>query len=75
MGGKDILTPKEVASLLGISLSTVNYYTNLGLFHSTERKGNMRLYDRENVLAKFAKIKELRRKGYSLQVISHEIRG
>jgi DNA-binding transcriptional MerR regulator len=69
---KIFISPKQVAVLLGISISTVNYYTNLGLLHSEERKGNMRLYDREGVLRDFTHIKELRKKGYSLKLIGQQ---
>jgi DNA-binding transcriptional MerR regulator len=68
-----LLAPKEVASLLGISMATVNYYTNLGLLKSEERKGNMRLYSRDNAVRRFAKIRELRKQGYSLKLISHHL--
>ena len=67
------LSPKEIASLLGISIATVNYYTNLGLFRPEERKGNMRLYSNAAVLKSFARIRKLRQKGYSLKLISHHL--
>jgi DNA-binding transcriptional MerR regulator len=69
--GERLLSPKEIASLLGISMATVNYYTNLGLFRSEERKGNMRLYSKSGILKSFARIRKLRQKGYSLKLISH----
>lgn len=72
MSGK-LLTPKEIVSLLKISMATVNYYTNIGLFKSEGRKGNMRLYSRAGVLKNFARIKELRQKGYSLKLISQHL--
>jgi DNA-binding transcriptional MerR regulator len=68
-----LITPREVAALLGISMATVNYYTNLGLLKSEERKGNMRLYIRENAVRRFARIRELRKQGYSLKLISHHL--
>lgn len=68
-----LLTPRGVASLLGVSIATVNYYTNLGLFRSDERKGNLRLYNKKKILKKFARIKELRKQGYSLKLISHHL--
>ena len=72
MSGK-FLSPKEIASLLGISMATVNYYTNIGLFRPEGRKGNMRLYSRAGILKNFAKIKKLRQEGYSLKLISHHL--
>ena len=67
------LSPKEVAAALGISIASVNYYTNIGLLRPEERRGNMRLYDKGRVLKVWAKIRELRRQGYSLRVISKQL--
>lgn len=67
------LSPKEIASLLGISMATVNYYTNIGLFQSEERKGNMRLYSKAGILKNFSKIKRLRQEGYSLKLIARHL--
>lgn len=72
MSGK-VLTPKEIVHLLGISMATVNYYTNIGLFKPAGRKGNMRLYAKAGILKNFSKIKELRQKGYSLKLISQHL--
>ncbi len=72
MRGK-FVSPKEIASLLGISMATVNYYTNIGLFLPEGRKGNMRLYSRAGILKNFSKIRELRQKGYSLKLISQHL--
>lgn len=69
----NLITPKEIAALLKISLPTVNYYTSLGLLRVGDRRGNMRLYDKETVLREFDKIKALRRQGYSLNLISKKM--
>lgn len=68
-----LITPKEVAALLKISLPTVNYYTSLGLLHVLDRRGNVRLYNKENVLEEFGRVKELRRQGYSLNLIRKKL--
>lgn len=70
---KKLLSPKEVAALLHISLASVNYYTNIGLFRSQDRKGNMRVYNKERILKDFSRIKELRRRGYSLKLIRDQL--
>jgi MerR family transcriptional regulator, copper efflux regulator len=70
---KKLLTLKEITQLLGLSSATVNYYTNLGLFRIERRKGNCRLYDKEDIMQRFDKIKELRRQGYSLGLIQQKI--
>lgn len=71
--GEKFLSPKEIVSLLGISMATVNYYTNIGLFQPEERKGNMRLYSKAGILKNFSKIKRLRQEGYSLKLIARHL--
>lgn len=70
---KKLLTLKEIAHLLGLSTATANYYTNLGLFRIERRKGNCRLYDKEDIIQRFDKIKALRSQGYSLGLIQQKI--
>ena len=72
MSGK-FLSPKEITSLLGISMATVNYYTNIGLFRAEARKGNMRQYSKAGILKNFSEIKRLRQEGYSLKLISQHL--
>lgn len=69
----NLLPLKEIARLLGLSSATANYYTNLGLFRISRRKGNCRLYDKNDILARFEKIKTLRSQGYSLGLIQQKI--
>ncbi len=66
---RSMLSLNEVASLLHISAATVNYYTNIGLFRVSSRKGNRRLYDKAEVLRRIDKIKEMRSQGYPLVLI------
>ena len=66
---KNLCSPKEIAEMLHISIATVNYYTNIGLFYSKDRQGNKRLYDKEHILMTFDKVRELRGQGYSLRLI------
>ena len=66
---KSLLPLKGVAKLLGISAATVNYYSNIGLFQVSERRGNTRYYDKKKILARFKEIKNLRKQGYSLGLI------
>lgn len=70
---KKLVSSKDLARGLAISVASVNYYTNLGLFDVTERKGNVRLYDLADTKKRFRKIKDLRRNGYSLRVIQKEL--
>ena len=67
--GKVYISAKEVVDKYGISYSSLNYYTNLGLFDVKKRSGNARLYDIEEVRAKRKKINELANMGYPLRII------
>ncbi|MFH0935366.1 MAG: MerR family transcriptional regulator [Candidatus Omnitrophota bacterium] len=71
---KKLLTLKEIAVLMGLSVATANYYTNLGLFRIEKRRGNCRLYDKTDILQRFDKIKQLRSQGYSLGLIQRRLR-
>lgn len=67
-----MLALKDLAHQLGLSTATANYYTNLGLFKISKRKGNCRLYDLDDTLKRFEKIKALRSQGYSLGLIQKQ---
>jgi len=71
--GRDLLSLKEIAKLLEISTATVNYYSNIGLFEVSDRKGNTRYYDKEAILRRYEKIKDLRKQGYSLSLIQKNL--
>lgn len=64
---------KEVANMLKISSATVNYYTNLGLLKVADRKGNKRLYNKNDIINRFEQVKQLRRQGYSLGLIQQKL--
>ncbi len=63
------LSAKEVVERYGISYSSLNYYTNLGLFDVKKRSGNTRFYDAEEVRRSKDKINELINNGYPLRII------
>lgn len=69
MRDKDLISIEGVVKLFNISKATVNYYTNLGLFHIADKKGNKRLYDKEKTERTMKKIKSLRMQGYTLKLI------
>lgn len=64
-----LITTTELAAYLKVSVATVNYYTNLGLFKVTDRQGNTRLYDKSEMEAVFKKVHQMRKEGYSLRLI------
>lgn len=70
---KRLLSPRQVASLLHISIGTVNYYTNMGLLAAEYREKNMRLYDKVRVLRDFSKVRQMRQQGYSLRLIQQHL--
>lgn len=69
---QNLVSTKSLAKTLGVSGATVNYYTNLGLFKITDRRGNVRLYDKREMSSVFEKIQQLRREGYSLRLIQQK---
>jgi len=71
--GNSRITTYQLAKLLGISVASVNYYTNLGLFKIKDRKGNARLYDRNAVSNTYKTIQRLRKEGYSLMLIKQRL--
>lgn len=70
---ENLITTEKLAKLLDVSVATINYYTNLGLFTVHDRKGNARLYDRREMASIFEKIQQLRREGYSLKLIHQKL--
>ncbi len=70
---ENVITAKKLAKVLGVSVATVNYYTNLELFKIRDRKGNARLYDKKETVTIFKNIQQLRREGYSLKLIHQKL--
>ena len=70
---EDLVSIKELAKLLNISTASVNYYTNLGLFKINNRRGNIRLYNKNEVLEIFSLIQRLKREGYPLRLIQQKL--
>ena len=68
-----LVTGQELVKLLGVSSATVNYYTNLGLFKVKDRRGNMRLYEKEEVKELHDQIRKMRKDGYSLRIIQERL--
>ena len=70
---ESLVTLEELAKLLGISSATVNYYTNLGFFRVKDRRGNRRLYEKNEVRELHDQIRKLRKEGYSLRIIQDRL--
>lgn len=74
MANKDrLITLQEVSRRTGATLSSLNYYVNLGLLPVADRQGNKRLFHREKALNRFKEIDRLRREGYPLRMIRREL--
>ena len=68
-----LVTSEELVKLLGISSATVNYYTNLGLFKIKDRRGNKRLYEKNEIKELHDQIRKMRREGYPLRIIQERL--
>lgn len=68
-----LVTSAQLAHAVGVTLSTIHYYTILGLLHVRERAGNKRLYDAQAATASIEEIRRLRQRGYSLTVIREQM--
>ena len=70
---EDLYSAQEIAKQFHLSYQSVNYYTNIGLFKVCANRGNKRLYSYHQIARTLKKIRELKRKGYSLRVIRDEL--
>ena len=70
---ESLITMQEVAKVLGVSSATVNYYTNLGFFKIRDRRGNRRLYEKNEVRELFTQIRKMRKEGYPLRIIQDRL--
>ena len=68
---KNLVTSQELAKILSVSNATINYYTNMGLFNIKDRRGNVRLYERNETRELYEQIRKMRKEGYPLRII-HE---
>jgi DNA-binding transcriptional MerR regulator len=74
-GRGEEMTAQEIRDKFKIPYSTVNHYTNLGLFSIVRKNGNKRIYDREEVENRFEVISKLSTEGYPLGLIRKKIMG
>lgn len=70
MEGKRLLKIGEIAKLLDLPISTIRFYSDLGLLEVEARTaGGFRLYDFDKTSLKVKRIKELLEKGYTIPQI------
>ena len=72
---KALISLQEVADRTELTLSTLNYYTNLGLISVEDRRGNKRFYNESEVVNRLKEIHKLRREGYPLRIIRRHLQG
>jgi len=71
---KNLLKIGEVAKMVGILRSCVDHYADIGLLKVADyTQGKYRLFKKDEVLARMAKIKELKDKGLTLNEIKERV--
>ena len=72
---KNLLKVGEVAKIIGVLRSTIDYYADIGLLEvDNYMQGKYRLFKKDKVLAQLAKIKGLKDRGLTLDKIKKELR-
>jgi DNA-binding transcriptional MerR regulator len=64
-----MIAPNDIVKKFNISYQTLNNYTNIGLLVVRHKKGNVRLYESEEVRQRLDNINKLKNKGYTLRLI------
>lgn len=71
---RNLLKVGEVAKMAGVLTSTIDHYADIGLLKAADyTQGEYRLFKKDEVLARIAKIKELKDKGLTLDGIKKEL--
>ena len=69
----DEITATEIRQTLNLPYSTINHYTNLGLFSVVRKSGNKRIYNFNEVKARYSMIMKLTQEGYPLSLIQRKV--
>lgn len=67
------ITAIEIRQKFKLPYSTINHYTNLGLFSVVRKSGNKRVYDFNEVKTRYSMIMKLTQEGYPLGLIQRKI--
>lgn len=71
---KYLVRRSDLARALGISISTVTYYTKEGLFSvAGKTPGGMTLYNTKETEERFLRIKEMKEQGATLREIKEDV--
>jgi len=68
-----LITINEIVSRHGVTYSTVNHYTVIGLLKVVSKRRNVRLYNEADVGRNLKRISELKDKGYPLHLIRKQL--
>lgn len=68
-----LITINEIVSRYGVTYSTVNHYTVIGLLKVVSKRRNVRLYNESDVSKNLKRIAELKDKGYPLHLIRKQL--
>lgn len=74
-GGIEAITAREISEKFKLPYSTINHYTNLGLFSTFKKSGNKRIYNAGEVHRRYQVISKLVHQGYPLNLIRKKIAG
>jgi len=66
---QNLISAKEIVQKYNLTYQTVNHYTNFGLINVVSKKGNVRLYDGDEINGRLTKITLLINAGLPLRVI------
>ena len=75
MVGQQVVSAQEISDAFKISVSLINFYTNLGLIEIFDRKGrgNKRYYLLPAVQHRLQVIGEMKRRGFPLRLIQESL--
>lgn len=73
--GQQVVSAQDISSTFNISVSLINFYTNLGLLEVFDRKGrgNKRYYHLPAVEHRLQIIGEMKRRGFPLRLIQESL--
>ena len=66
---QNLISAKEIGQNYNLTYQTVNHYTNFGLINVVSKKGNVRLYDGDEINSRLTKVTLLINAGLPLRVI------
>ncbi len=69
------ISAKEIVNKYKIPYHTLNYYTAIGLLPMLNKVGNVRVYDEKDIKERLAKISQMSKEGYPLNLIRKKLLG